>query len=42
MKKRYILTLLLTNLTLSHVNAEEKTAEQLVASMKKADMTYRC
>lgn len=39
MKK--ILPLLLASLTFSNVYAEENTAEQLVASMKKADMSYR-
>lgn len=39
MKK--ILILLFASLGLSNACAEEKTAEQLVASLKKADMTYR-
>lgn len=39
MKK--ILILLFASLGLSNACAEEKTAEQLVATLKKADMTYR-
>lgn len=42
MKRNIILTTLITSiLFFNNSYSEEKTAEQLVASMKKADMTYR-
>ena len=41
MKNKTILPLILLSLAIPNVYAEEKSAEQLVASMKKADMTYR-
>ena len=41
MKKNIILGVMLASLIISSSYAEERTAEQLVASMKKADMTYR-
>lgn len=41
MKRNIILSIMLTSMIISTSYAEKKTAEQLVASMKKADMTYR-
>ena len=41
MKKRKITMLLCVSLIISGLYAEEQTAEQLVASKKKADMTYK-
>jgi len=41
MKKSKITLLLYVSVLFSGIQAEEKTAEQLVASKKKADMSYR-
>ncbi len=41
MKRNIILSIMLASMIISSSYAETKTAEQLVASMKKADMTYR-
>jgi len=41
MKRNIILSIMLSGMIISSSYAETKTAEQLVASMKKADMTYR-
>ncbi len=41
MKRNIILSIMLVSMIISSSYAETKTAEQLVASMKKADMTYR-